>query len=120
MIVETGLRPKTRIQNPEIFLSDLVFVQGSCDESGDEIEDPNDSLTMRTPFTGLRPEQILESLVSPPEFCSKILRRYHRLSSDFGQNPKAKIQGETVGRITGGSGILPRGCAGKSSWTKIL
>jgi len=67
-------------------------VQGSCDESGDEIEDPNDSLTMRTPFTGLRPEQILESLVSPSEFCSKILRRYHRLSGFWaeseGQNPE--------------------------------
>ena len=49
MIVETRLRPKTRIQNPEeIFccspsvLQFLVFVEGSCDESGDEIEDPND------------------------------------------------------------------------------
>ena len=41
---------------------------GSDDETGDEAEDPNESLTMRTPFTALRPEQIPESLVSPSEF----------------------------------------------------
>ena len=41
---------------------------GSRNETGDETEDPNDSLTMRTPFTALRPEQIPESLVSPSEF----------------------------------------------------
>ena len=47
---------------------------------------------MRTLFTGLRPEQILESLVSRSEFCSKKFCADLRLSGFWaeseGQNPE--------------------------------
>ena len=92
---------------------------GSRDETGDEIEDPNDSLTIRTPFTGLRPDQNLRQSKSPKIFCSKYFGGFWFVG-DFGQNHPSKIPREEESRITGGSRILPRGFASKSSWTKIL
>ena len=97
----------------------LLAPLGSRDETGDEIEDPNDSLTMRTPFTGLRPDQNLRQSKSPRIFCSKYFGGFW-LVGDFGRNHPTKIWREEEGRITGGSRTLPRGFASKSSWTKIL
>ena len=44
---------------------------GSNDETGDEAEDPNESLTMRTPFTALRLEQNPKRVARPCGFCNK-------------------------------------------------
>ena len=68
---DTSQKAESRIQNPEVcelrmacskdfgfWILDFCAGLGSDDETGDEAEDPNESLRIRAPFTALRPEQI--------------------------------------------------------------
>ena len=138
---EQKQNPKSKIQNPRArrpsgtrnFVRDLRILDsgfwildsgfwilpsvrlGSDDETGDEAEDPNDSLRIRAPFTALRQEQNPKRVARPPDFAA----RFSAPSGNLGKIQRPKSQNHEAAESQRASNSASRVWPSKSSWTNF-
>ena len=97
------------------FLDLRVAGPGSDDETGDEAEDPNDSLRIRAPFTALRQKQNPKRVARPPDFAA----RFSAPSGNLGKIQRPKSQNHEAAESQRASNSASRAWPSKSSWTNF-
>ena len=92
---------------------------GSDDETGDEAEDPNDSLRIRAPFTALRQKQNPKRVARPSGFCSKNFLHLLGIWAKSCKIQRPKSQNHKAAESQRPSNSASRAWPSKSSWTNF-